>query len=164
MHDTQFLKQETLLSFLTNLFFYSCILAATVNSKKASVLLFHVFTMCSVKCIFSPVIFYYTVLLSLFMSFYIFLTCSLHWWCISQWAISIHSTELLFLFLSEHTLYQVQLNGGVQERTSCSSRRVRSGERFIFLPRTNFSMQCGTGLMTVMLMMLTLPPVPASVQ
>lgn len=42
---------------------------------------------------------------------------------------------------------------------------VAGGERrFIFLPRTNFSMQCGTGLMTVMLMMLTLPPAPASVQ
>lgn len=47
---------------------------------------------------------------------------------------------------------------------SCSSREVGGERCFIFLPRTNFSMQCGTGLMTVMLMMLTLPPAPASVQ
>lgn len=47
---------------------------------------------------------------------------------------------------------------------SSLSREVGGERGFICIPRTKFSMQCGTGLMTVMLMMLTLPPAPASVQ
>lgn len=50
------------------------------------------------------------------------------------------------------------------QHSSCKSREAGGERCFIFLPRTNFSIQCGTGLMTAMLMMLTLPPAPASVQ